>query len=29
MHEFKIWAPSTEKVTLKIGERSYPMSRAG
>jgi maltooligosyltrehalose trehalohydrolase len=29
MHEFKIWAPNTEKVTLKIGERSYPMGRAG
>jgi maltooligosyltrehalose trehalohydrolase len=29
MHEFKIWAPSTEKVTLKIGERSYPMSPVG
>jgi maltooligosyltrehalose trehalohydrolase len=29
MHEFNIWSPNTQKVVLKIGGRSYPMSRAG
>jgi maltooligosyltrehalose trehalohydrolase len=26
MHEFTVWAPRPEKVAVKIGEQSYPMS---
>ena len=26
MHEFKIWAPSAQKIGVKIGDATYPMS---
>lgn len=29
MNEFKVWAPNVQKVSVKVGERSYPMSRDG
>jgi maltooligosyltrehalose trehalohydrolase len=29
MNEFKVWAPNVQKISVKIGERSYPMRGDG
>jgi maltooligosyltrehalose trehalohydrolase len=29
MHDFGVWAPKAQRVAVKIGERSYPMSHEG